>query len=174
MPAREELVMAARSGDRQAFADLIEAESPGAYRTVLVILHSHAEAQDALQEAFIRAWRDLPSLRDPSRWSAWFRRLLVRAALDQARRERGLGLLSSRLTPGPPPPDPASTVAARDEVARAVAKLSPDERALIALRYAADLEVPDVAAALGIRLGTAKSRLHRALARLGIELGEHR
>jgi RNA polymerase sigma factor (sigma-70 family) len=172
MPAREELVIAARSGDRQAFASLVESESPAAYRLLLVILRSEADAQDALQDAFIRAWRDLPSLRDPARWSAWFRRLLVRAALDRGRRERSTREVMARLVPSNPTPDPAAAVADRDEILRVVGRLPAEDRALLVLRFGADLELPDVAAALGIPLGTAKSRLHRLLARLRIELGE--
>ena len=150
----------------------MEQESPAAYRMLLVTLRSEADAQDALQDAFIRAWRDLPTLRDPERWSAWFRRLAVRAALDRAKRERGARDLTMRLTPPVPAPDPAAAVAARDEILRAMAGLSAEQRALLALRYAADLEMPEVATALGIPLGTAKSRLHRTLARLRSELGE--
>lgn len=161
---------AAARGDRHAFATLVEIESMMAYRVAYGILGSHADAEDATQDAFVRAWRDLPALRDPARWSAWLRRLVVRSAIDRARRTRRQATV--RLDPAaagafdPVGPDEIAPVAAQDELLRALAGLSPDDRAVIALRFAADLEVPDVAAALGIPLGTAKSRLHRALARL--------
>ena len=170
MPVSDEVVTAAARGDRHAFAALVEIEAMTAYRVAFGILGSHAEAEDAAQDAFIRAWRDLPTLRDPGRWSAWFRQLVVRSALDRARRSRRQATVS--LDPAadgafdPPGPDGIEPMAARDELLRALAGLSADDRAVIALRFAADLEVPDIAAALGIPLGTAKSRLHRALARL--------
>lgn len=170
MAAPDEIVTAAARGDRQAFATLVEIESMTAYRVAYGILGSHAEAEDAAQDAFIRAWRDLPTLRDPARWSAWFRRLVVRSALDRAKRSRRQATV--RLDPAaegafdPPGPDALGPVAAQDELLRALAGLSADDRAVLSLRFAADLEVPDVAAALGIPLGTAKSRLSRAVARL--------
>ncbi len=157
-------MLAARSGDVQAFGELVEAESASTFRLCLVMLGSEADARDAAQEAFIRAWRDLPKLRDTRTWGAWLRRVTVRAALDQARRVRRL----PEIRPGLPSvvPDPAVRFAERDEMAHAFGRLSIDDRAVLALRFYADLEVPDVAAALGIPLGKANSRLSRALNRL--------
>lgn len=161
--------MAAQAGDRDAFGALIDGEAHAAFRMARVIVRDDRLAQDAIQEACFRAWRDLPSLRDGERWPQWFRRIAVRAAIDQARRRPRE--VQDRLADGPPVmPDISQAVAQRDQVARALRDLSADERALLALRYAADLEVPDVAAALGIPLGTAKSRLHRALAKLRARL----
>ena len=177
MAAPDEIVTAAARGDRHAFATLVEIESMTAYRVAYGVLGSHAEAEDAVQDAFIRAWRDLPTLRDPARWSAWFRRLVVRSAIDRARRARRQTTV--RLDPAldgafdPPGPDALGPIETSDELLRALAALSVDDRAMIALRFGADLEVPDVAAALGIPLGTAKSRLSRAVARLraGMDAG---
>ncbi len=174
MPLPDGIVTAAGRGDLRAFAALVEMEATTAYRLAFAILGSHADAEDAAQDAFIRAWRDLPSLRDPGRWPAWFRRLVVRSALDQARRRRRRAEI--RLDPAdggtfePHGPDAFGPVAFRDELLQALAGLSADDCAVIALRFGADLEVPDVAAALGIPLGTAKSRLHRAIARLRARL----
>ena len=161
--------MAAQAGDRDAFAALIDGEAHAAFRVAHVIARDERLAQDAIQEACIRAWRDLPSLRDAERWPQWFRRIAVRAAIDQARRRPRE--VQDGFVEGPSVvPDVSQAVAERDQVARALRALSADERALLALRYAADLGVPDVAAALGIPLGTAKSRLHRALAKLRARL----
>jgi RNA polymerase sigma-70 factor (ECF subfamily) len=90
MPTKEELVIAARAGDRKAFAALVEADGATALRLARTILRSPDEAEDAVQEAFVRAWRDLPSLRDPARWPAWLRTLTARAAIDRYRRRRRL------------------------------------------------------------------------------------
>jgi len=171
MPVPDEIVTAAGRGDRHAFAALVEMETTTAFRLAFAILGSHADAEDATQDAFIRAWRDLPSLRDPSRWPAWFRRLVVRSALDRVRRRPAEISLDPAVGHiDPPGPDPIGPIASHDDLLQALARLSPDDRAVIALRFAADLEVPDVAAALGIPLGTAKSRLHRAVARLRARL----
>jgi RNA polymerase sigma-70 factor (ECF subfamily) len=169
-----QLVLAARDGDAAAFAAIVEAETPAAYRLALAIVRSPGEAEDAVQEAFLRAWRDLGSLREADRWSAWFRRLLVRSALDQLRhrpRVRQVALEDAADVPGQeaaiPPADRLALLGAYD-------RLGPDERTILALRFFVDLEVLDVAAALGIPLGTAKSRLHRAVGRLRAEMEHQR
>jgi RNA polymerase sigma-70 factor (ECF subfamily) len=145
---------------------LVHAETPAAYRLALSIVRSPAEAEDAVQEAFLRAWRDIGSLRDVDLWQAWFRRLTVRSALDQTRRRSRVREIDLDLAAETPGIEPAVLPADRLELMQAFDLLAPDDRAILALRFFADLEVPDVAAALGIPLGTAKSRLHRALGRL--------
>jgi RNA polymerase sigma-70 factor (ECF subfamily) len=164
------LVEEAKAGNREAFGDLLRTEVSMAYRVARVIVRSDVAAQDAVQEACIRAWRDLSRLRDAHRWSGWFRRVVVRAAIDEARRDgraRRPGPILRAVTA-----DSAEALARRDLVARALADLTPDERALLALRFVSDLEVPDLARALGIPNGTAKSRLHRILAKLRDRLHE--
>jgi RNA polymerase sigma-70 factor (ECF subfamily) len=170
MTARHELVIQARSGSDGAFMGLVELETPDAYRLTLSILrHSH-DAEDALQEAFVRAWRELPDLRDCERWQAWFRRIVVSAAIDTGRRKNSHRFVPLGFHEPPPDDDASDSFADRDEVVRAMGSLDTKDRALLALRFGHDLELPDVAAALGIPLGTAKSRLHRALARMRKEL----
>lgn len=164
------LVEEAKAGNREAFGDLLRMEVGTAFRVARVIVRTDAAAQDAVQEACIRAWRDLPRLRDSSRWAGWFRQVVVRSAIDEARRDgraRRPGPILDPVTP-----DAADALARRDLVARALAGLGPDERALLALRFVADLEVPDLARTLGIPEGTAKSRLHRSLAKLRTRLLE--
>ena len=169
-----ELVLAARLGDEVAFARLIEAEAPRTYRAVLAVLRSPEDAQEVMQDASIRAWRQLRGLRDAESWPAWFRRIAVRQALDRAgqqsrRRLREISLGSGE---GEPTHDPSSGWAERAAVMAALRLLANEDRALLGLRFGADLAVPDVAAALGIPLGTAKSRLHRALRRLAAAMGD--
>jgi RNA polymerase sigma-70 factor (ECF subfamily) len=165
-------VMAARGGDDEAFARLVDLETPAAYRLALTIVRSPAEAEDAVQDAFVQAWRRIDSLRDPDRWSAWFRRLLVRCAVERARRRHlvrevdlDLALDIPRLEPSPHPAEWLALLAA-------LGRLDPSDRAMLSLRFFADLEMQGVADALGIPLGTAKSRLHRALGRLREGLGQ--
>lgn len=164
--------MAARTGDREAFGALVGLETDRAHRLAYAVLRSAPDAEDALQEAFLRAWRDLPMLRDAERWSAWFRRIVVTASLDHARRIRVRRLEPIRVAERAATPDRTDGVVEDDEVLQAVARLRPEDRALIGLRYSVDMTLPDAAEALGSPLGTAKSRLHRALGRLRQELGE--
>ncbi len=165
----EELVMAARAGDGVAYAAIVRAETPAAYRLALSIVRSPVDAEDVLQEAFLRAWRDIRRLKKTDAWAAWFRRVLVRSALDHSRRRPRVREIELQ--------DAVDTTAlvdldASDRVALMTAfdKLAPEDRAILALRFFADLEVGDAADALGIPLGTAKSRLHRALGRLRAQL----
>jgi RNA polymerase sigma-70 factor (ECF subfamily) len=167
-------VTAAREGDERAFARLVDLESPAAYRLALTIVRTPAEAEDAVQDAFLQAWRGIGSLRDPDRWSPWFRRLLVRCALDRARRRRlvrevdlDLAVDVARVEPSPHPAERLALLAA-------FGRLDPSDRAVLSLRFFTDLEMQDVADALGIPLGTAKSRLHRALGRLRHRMGTER
>ncbi len=168
-----QLVDAAKAGDRFAFARLVERDAPGAYRAALAVLRSAEDAQDATQEATLRAWQRLPDLREASSWPAWYRRIAVRTAIDMARRRRASGDLLARSPSAEDEPDPGPAADERMTILGALARLSADDRAVLGLRFGADLEVPDLAATLGIRLGTAKARLHRALRRLETELTKH-
>jgi RNA polymerase sigma factor (sigma-70 family) len=171
MENKQDLVTAARDGDREAFESLVRLESRDAYRLAFSILRNPHDAEDAAQEAFVRAWRELPALRDADRWLPWFRRVTVNSALELNRR-RGNGHATIALGELEPMPlgDETGHVATRDQVQRLVGCLSQEDRALLVLRFGLDLELPEVAAALDIPLGTAKSRLHRALARLRTQL----
>lgn len=167
---------AARDGDEIAFARLIEAEAPHVFRAVLAVVRSPQDAQEVIQDASIRAWRQLRGLRDEASWPAWYRRIAVRQAIDMAGRRRvRVREISIEDAPetagaGDVGRDPASAVVERLAVMSALGRLTPDDRAILGLRYGSDLEVPDVALALGIPLGTAKSRLHRAISRLAAEM----
>jgi RNA polymerase sigma-70 factor (ECF subfamily) len=160
-----ELVERAKRGDHAAFASLVDPRLARLDAAARLILRDAELARDAVQETLIRAWRDLPGLRDPDRFDAWLHRLAVNACLDLARRRRrrpieielkGLDADSSN--------DHASAVADRELVDLALRGLDPGHRAVVALHYLLGMPLPDVAAALGIPLGTAKSRLHFALA----------
>ena len=164
-----EWVVAAQSGDAEAFGRLARAELPAAYRLALSIVRSPAEAEDAVQDAFLRAWRDVGQLRSADLWPAWFRRLTVRAAIDQTRRRR-VRVVDIEAAEEQAAADDLGLVADRLALTAGFGRLRAEDRAIIALRFLEDLEVPDVAASLGIPLGTAKSRLHRALRRLEDEM----
>ena len=132
-----------------------------------LILRDGDLARDAVQEALVRAWRDLPRLREPERFDAWLHRLTVRASIDHARAKRRR-MLEVELTSliDLPVADDTAAFADRDFLDRALARLDPAQRAILVLRFYLDLTLPDAAEVLGIPLGTAKSRLHRALGAL--------
>lgn len=165
----EELVSDALAGDRSAFACLLERETPSAYRAALAILRSPEEARDVVQDAAIRAWQELPRLRRAEAWPAWFRRIAVRQALDERRRARHTRELRL-IADSPGVADPSAESDETITLLAAFDRLRPEDRALLALRFHLDLTVPDVAHALGIRVGTTKARIHRVIGKLRAEL----
>lgn len=170
----QELVLAARLGDEVAFARLIESEAPRTYRAVLAVVRSPEDAQEVMQDASTRAWRQLGGLRDAGNWPAWFRRIAIRQAIDRAGRvkRRQVREFNFGSIEDPGGPDPTAAWARHATVMEALAGLSAEDRAVLGLRYGADLAVPEVAATLGIPLGSAKSRLHRATGRLAAAMGD--
>ena len=162
---QRELVERARGGDHDAFASLAAAAISRLDSAAWLILRDAEQAKDAVQNALVRAWRDLPTLRDPDRFDAWLHRLVVRACIDEARRLRR-HRVDVELTPlmTPSVDGLESRIVDRDQIERGFLRLEPEMRAVIVLHHYLDLSLPDVAASLGIPLGTAKSRLHRALA----------
>ena len=159
------LVERAREGDHDAFTTLAGAAFTRLDGAARLILRDGELAHDAVQEALIRAWRDLPGLRDPERFDAWLHRLTVNSCLDNARRRRRRPI-EVELTPLSEPMvgDVAAIVADRDLLDDALRRLDPEWRAVVVLHYYLGMPLPDVSVALGIPLGTAKSRLHRSLA----------
>ena len=158
------LVEQARGGDHDAFAVLVRGAIARLDAAARLILRDRELARDAVQDAMIRAWRDLPGLRDPDRFDAWLHRLTVHACLDLARR-RKRRVHEVELTPMAPPfeADATAEVANRELLDAALRRLDPEWRAVVVLHYFLGMQLPDVAAELHIPLGTAKSRLHRSL-----------
>jgi RNA polymerase sigma-70 factor (ECF subfamily) len=161
---RPELVARAQSGDRAAFDALAASRYDQLYAVGRRILRDGHAAEDAVQEALIRAWRDLRSLREPERFDAWVYRLLVRACYDHTRRRRPFEVTIKPIDEQrSDPADDIAVVAHRDELERAFLKLSVDHRAVLVLTHYAGLPAADVGRALGIPVGTVRSRLHYAI-----------
>lgn len=157
------LVIRAQGGDESAFAELVERSIGRLNAVARLILGHNGSAEDAVQDALVDAWRDLPRLRDPQRFEAWLRRLLVRACFDRARRTRRTSVREIRAdVEFDGPTSAAPDLALRDEVERALRTLSAEHRAALVLTYYVDLSLADAAAALDIPIGTMKSRLDRA------------
>ena len=158
------LVEQAQGGDHDAFAVLAGAAIARLDAAARLILRDSELARDAVQEALVRSWRDLPTLRDADRFDAWLHRLLVNACLDILRRRRRRAV-EVELTPlfTPATGDFTAGVVDRDLLDRGLRALEPGWRAIVVLHYYLGMPLPDVASALGIPLGTAKSRLHRSI-----------
>jgi RNA polymerase sigma factor (sigma-70 family) len=150
------------AGD-EAVAKLLLGQVAEAHRVAARILGDPAEAQDAVQEAVVAAWRRRSSLRRPESVEAWFGRIVVNECRDELRRRARAG----RARPVEAIEQPTTDrFGDRDELARALARLTPDEQIVLALRYGRDLTVPAIAARTGVPEGTVKSRLHHALGHL--------
>lgn len=156
-----------RAADRVAsFRRLTDAHLDASYRLARVIVGERAEAEDAVHDAVVTAWTKWSSLRDPSRFEAWFQRIVVntcRNRLKKAGRRREQPLDAS---PDVVSSDALTAVHERDRMSRAFAALEPDHRIVLALRYYRDLPVDEIARLTGVRSGTVKSRLHRAQKRM--------
>jgi RNA polymerase sigma-70 factor (ECF subfamily) len=168
--ARIERVRRARAGDRDAF-DLLAAEAvDGLYRIARLILRDADTAEDAVQETLVRCWRDLPALRDPAKFDAWLRRLLMRAITDEFRRGRHARAAITLLRIEPSVADASDDVVVREQLARGFGRLTIDHRAIIVLRLYLGLSLEETALTLGIPAGTAKSRLHYATEAMRVAL----
>jgi RNA polymerase sigma-70 factor (ECF subfamily) len=162
-----DLVEQARRGDREAFAVLVHQVSDSLYAVAFRILRDAGLAEDALQNALVLAWRRLPRLRDDARFEAWIHRILVHACYDESQRARHW-TANVRVLPaeGPTTPDGTDAVADRDQLERAFRRLSVDQRAVFVLHHYLGLPLVEVAELLEIPAGTARSRLHYAIAEL--------
>ena len=165
-PTRAELsdVTRAMAGDHDAFAALANANVDRMYALARAILRDTDRAEDATQDALVRAWRELPHLRDPSRFHAWLRRLLVNACYDEGKKRRiwkpNLRALHDDEHPAP---DDLSQVHDRDQLERGFRRLSIDHRAVVVLHTYMGLSLDEVADTLGVPAGTVRSRLHYAV-----------
>ena len=159
-----DLVVRAREGDHDAFSELATRSIGRLTAAARMILRDEYAAQDAVQDTLLEAWRSLPGLRDPDRFEAWLRRLLVRACFARVRRRRTIGEAEIRLTPGDEPSTFGAErdLALHDQLERGMARLPADQRAVVVLVYYLDLPLADASQALGIPIGTTKSRLNRA------------
>lgn len=143
------LLERAQRGDHDAFAELIDSTIARLDAAARLILRDRELAQDAVQDALIRAWRDVRGLRDPGRFDAWLYRLTVNACLDLARRRRRRAIevtLDPFQMPGSS--DLAGDVERRDLLDQALRTLDPNHRAVVALYYLLDMPLRDVADSL--------------------------
>jgi RNA polymerase sigma-70 factor (ECF subfamily) len=165
------LVEQARGGDRDAFEAIVRSRIDAVYRLNLAILGDEADASDATQETFVAAWRRIASLRDADKFEAWLQRIAVNAArmtLRGRRRRRVREIPSADVVAGAGRAAAESPPSDADRLGAAMASLGADQRTLLALHHLEGRGLDEIAAALGVPVGTAKSRLftaRRALAK---------
>lgn len=159
---RRDLVEAASRGDHEAFEVLATSASDRLYAVARLILRSTELAEDAVQEALVRAWQQLPSLRDPDRFDAWLYRLVVNACADQGRQLRRWSMQVRPLPVDLATDDDTGAVADRERLERGFARLKPEQRAVVVLHHYNGFSAAEIARLLGIPEGTARSRLHYA------------
>jgi RNA polymerase sigma-70 factor (ECF subfamily) len=171
----EQLVERARRGDSDAFVALIEERESTMTRIATAILREPADVADALQEALVALWRELPRLRSADAWPAWSDRVLVNACRLVLRR-RGRRRVREIALPGGRDPEGDALrlaresfdteVVEREAFDRAFETLDADARAILVLHHLEERPLGEIAATLGIPVGTAKSRLFHARRRL--------
>ena len=162
---QRDLVERAARGEQEAFDALARLVSGRLFAIAYRILRDHYLAEDALQQALVTIWNELPRLRDADRFDAWSYRLIVRASVAEARRERRGGPTIQLLpddADASPAPDPFRAVADRDQLERGFRRLTPEQRAILVLQHFAGLSLAEIADVLGIPVGTAGSRIHYA------------
>jgi RNA polymerase sigma-70 factor (ECF subfamily) len=171
------LVERARRGDSAAYEALVRAHQDIAFRTACLFAGSAAEAEEAAQEAFVKAWRALPRFRAGAPFRPWLLAIVGNEARNRRRAAgRRAGLAARAATEGAsgdaaPSPEAALLASGeRRELLAALEALDERDRAVIACRYLLDLSERETAEALGCRRGTVKSRLSRALERMRLKL----
>ena len=147
----------------EAFTFLDDARLLRSYRLATLILRDQEEAEDATQEAIVRAWSSWGTLRDGSRFDAWFDRILVNVCRNRMRHARTIHVVALDDSLQLPAADAHGATIARLALEPAFARLTPDQRIIVVLRFWRDLSVGDLAERLGVPEGTVKSRLHYAL-----------
>jgi RNA polymerase sigma-70 factor (ECF subfamily) len=157
------VVNRARQGDREAFGALTQAAGDRCMAIAFRILRDVSLAEDAVQSAFVAAWRELSGLRDPSRFEPWLHRILVRCCYAEAkRRRRASASILTVAREDTYAADEILTVHDRDQLERGFRRLPPEQRAVLVFHYYLGYTHAEVADHLDLPLGTVKSRLRYA------------
>jgi RNA polymerase sigma-70 factor, ECF subfamily len=161
-PNESDLVQAAQTGDRVAFAELLRPDYASAYRLAYAILQDAGEAEDAVQDAAFAAWRRIGSLRDSGKVRAWFLAIVA----NQCRSVKRSRWWSVTKNDPPELEAPVTDLAASIDLRRALRRIGHDERLVLVLRYYLDMPFEDIATTLGISPKAARTRVERAVHRL--------
>ena len=173
-----DLVARSRRGDAQAYEELVHAHQGIAFRIAYLVAGNAADAEEAAQDGFVKAYRALWRFRPGAPFRPWLLQIVANEARNRRRsagRREALRLRAGADVSGDAAPSPEATLLGaerREELLEAINRLSEPGRLAIACRYLLDLSEAETAAALGCRLGTVKSRVARALEQLRADLGE--
>lgn len=167
-------ILAAQNGDQKAFGELVTRHQRRAYAVARAIVLNHEDAEDAVQEAFLHAYRALDRFRPDQAFGAWLHRIVANAALDLTRRRKVREADELPETVASPFHDPAEAGDLRQRLQEALAELPPRQRAVIVLHDIEGFKHAEIGVTLGIPEGTARSDLHYARARLRDALGDFR
>lgn len=169
-PGPELLLERAAAGDVEAFDVLIRPRLDKLFRMAIAITHSETDARDAVQEACVAAWRQLPKLRDRDRFDSWLAQILVNACRAHLRRQHRTSV--REISVGEPGDESTAAgfstgghgeqIAEVEAIRRAFDRLDPDLRALLVLHYQEEQPLADIARTLGAPVGTIKWRLSNA------------
>lgn len=176
--ALRDLLARCGEGDGEAVAELVRRYQPWAQRFAFSLLRDEGLAEDAVQEAFVKGWRAMPRFRPDAEFRPWILTIVSNEARNRrrsSRRRDALMLREAAADRGDAAPSPEAAALARDDaeiLVRALERLSERDRFVIGYRCLLELSEAETAAALGVRAGTVKSRLSRALARLRAVLAE--
>ena len=164
----------AMRGDHDAFAALIGAASTRLYALACLILRDPARAEDATQDAFIRAWREVPRLREADKFDAWLRRLVVNSCYDEARRSKRRAEVTLFSVIDRTVVDTSAALGETDRIERAFRQLPLDQRSVLVLQHYFSLSHVEIAETLALPLGTVKSRVRYGIAamRSALEAGD--
>ena len=178
-PTDEELVARYKAGEERAFDEIVERYERRVYSIALRMSGNTDDAADITQDVFISSLRALRKFRGDAKLSTWLHRVAVNAALDHVRRRKRRPMQATDELPDRPSTDPgpeeeAERAARAAEVHRALSDISDDHRAVIVLHDLQGLDYAGVADALGVPVGTIKSRIHRARVELAQRLGHLR
>ena len=171
-----ELTARAHDGDVGAYEELVTRYQDIAFRVALMIVHNRGDAEDAVQDAFVKAYYALPRFRAGAPFRPWILRIVVNEARNRsrsARRREGLTLRVAATETGGASPSPEATALAREDaesLAAALERLPERDRLVVTYRYLFEMSEAETAVVLDVRPGTVKSRLSRALLRLRTEL----
>jgi RNA polymerase sigma-70 factor, ECF subfamily len=178
-PSEEELLERFRSGDKAAFDVIVDRYERRVFAVAVRICRHHEDARDVTQDVFVTALRSLSSFRGDAKLGTWFHRVAVNSSLDLVRRRKrretsSVDELEEQPSEAQGPEGEAITSVRAREVHRGLGRLAEEHRVVIVLHDLQGLDYAECAEALGVPVGTVKSRLHRARLQLARELGHLR
>jgi RNA polymerase sigma-70 factor (ECF subfamily) len=174
------LVVRAKHGDAAAYEELVRMHQAIAFRVAFVAAGDRGDAEEAVQDGFVKAYRALGRFREGAPFRPWLLRIVANEARNKRRasgRRSGLALRAAAAASGDAAPSPEAAALSgerREELLAALAALDARDRDVLVHRFLLDLGEEETAAALGVRPGTVKSRTSRALDRLRVVVGEER